>query len=59
MIERADWTDALIADINDSDRNTDDVIAVDVDDDEVLIVAADASGGSPEVGPVELLECSM
>ena len=50
----AAWTDALIADINDSDRNSENVLAVDIGADEVLIVAADDSGGTPQVGVIAL-----
>ncbi len=50
----ADWTDALIADINDADRSSEDVLAVDIGADEVLIVAADAPGGNPLIGAVAL-----
>ena len=50
----AAWSDALIADINDADRASENVLAVDIGAAEVLIVGADAPGGSPQDGAVVL-----
>ena len=50
----AAWTDALIADINDSDRNSENVLAVDIGAGEVLIVAAATPGGTPQTGVIVL-----
>ena len=53
-LTNADWTDALIADVNDAVRSSENVLAVDIAAGEVLILAADAPGGTPQVGAISL-----
>ena len=53
-LTNADWTDALIADVNDSVRSSENVLAVDIGVDEVLVVASDVPGGTPQVGVIAL-----